>query len=97
MAVRPSLELARHRASVLDLVRSAGVGDVRVFGSVARGQDQPGSDLDLLITPPDTMGLVELVALEQALEDLLGVRVDIVDARSRGRVIAQALTEAVPL
>lgn len=97
MTGSPSTELARHRAAVLELVHAAGARDVRVFGSVARGEDGPGSDLDLLITPPETMGLFELVALEQQLEEVLGVQVDIVDARSRGRVIAQALAEAVPL
>ncbi|TQL02713.1 nucleotidyltransferase family protein [Cellulomonas sp. SLBN-39] len=97
MTTRPSEELARHRAEVLELVRSAGASDVRVFGSVARGDDRPGSDLDLLATLPETMGLVELVALEQALEDVLGVRVDIVDDRSRSRVLEHALVEARPL
>ncbi len=97
MSPRPSDELARHRTAVLALMRATGASDVRVFGSVARGEDAPGSDIDLLATLPETMGLFELVALEQALEDVLGVPVDIVDARSRSRVIERALAEAVPL
>lgn len=97
MPSRPSVELDRHRAAVLSLLHSTGASDVRVFGSVARGEDNPGSDLDLLATLPESMGLFELVALEQALEDILGVPVDIVDARSRSRVITEALADAVPL
>lgn len=97
MSGRPSAALERHRDVVRQLVDAAGVRDVRVFGSVARGEDGPDSDLDVLGTLPETMGLVELVALEQSLEDLLGVRVDVVDARSCGRVIDRALAEGVPL
>lgn len=97
MGAKPSEELARHRQEVLALVHSAGASDVQVFGSVARGEDRPGSDVDLLITSPTTMGLFELVALEQDLEEVLGVRVDIVDSRSRGRTIDRAGAEAVPL
>lgn len=94
---RPSEELERHRGAVLDLAFRAGLSDIRVFGSVARGEDHQGSDLDLLATLPQDMGLFELVGLEQALEDILGVRVDIVDARSRSRVIERAVAEAIPL
>ncbi|GAA3809699.1 nucleotidyltransferase family protein [Cellulomonas soli] len=94
---RPSEELERHRGAVLDLALRAGLSDIRVFGSVARGEDHQGSDLDLLATLPQDMGLFELVGREQALEDILGDRVDIVDARSRSRVIERAVVEAIPL
>jgi predicted nucleotidyltransferase len=68
-----------------------------VFGSVARGEDREDSDVDLLVTLPEGIDLFELVAVEQQLEDLLGVPVNVVDDRSRGAVFDRALREAVAL
>ncbi len=53
---------------------------MRVVGSVARGEAGPGSDLDLLVDVEDDAGLLDIVALEGALSDLLGCRVDVLDA-----------------
>lgn len=92
-----SAALAAHRDQVVATVAAAGGTHVRVFGSVARGQDGEDSDVDLLVTLPDGIDLFELVALEQRLEDLLGVPVDIIDDRSRGAVFQRALREAVAL
>jgi predicted nucleotidyltransferase len=49
---------------------------VRVFGSVARGDDRADSDVDLLVEKEDDRSLLELVGLEHELEDLLGPDVD---------------------
>lgn len=92
-----SAALAAHRDQVVATVAAAGGSHVRVFGSVARGQDREGSDIDLLVTLPDGIDLFRLVALEQQLEDLLGVPVDIIDDRSRGAVFERALREAIAL
>ena len=50
----------------------------RVFGSVARGDDQPGSDVDLLVDFTDEASLLDEVGLRLALADLLQVSVDVV-------------------
>lgn len=51
---------------------------------MARGTDKPGSDLDLLVDLADDGDLLDLIDGAEALEDLLGVRVDLVTARSVG-------------
>jgi predicted nucleotidyltransferase len=53
-----------------------------VFGSFARGDNRDGSDLDLLVELETGRSLLDLIAIKQDLEDLLGVRVDVVTERS---------------
>lgn len=95
--VRPSQLLRLARERVLEAVRAVGGQDVRVFGSVARREDGPTSDVDLLVTFPPDADIVTLLALEEELSDLLTVPVDVVSARSSGPVLARALAESVPL
>jgi len=66
-----------------ELVAAAAAHDVtnlRVFGSVARGEDRPDSDLDLLADLPPGMGLLGLGRVQADLEAILGSRVDLVPA-----------------
>ena len=70
--------LRRRRAAVLALAARHGITDLRVFGSVARGEDSPGSDLDLLVHLPDGAGLFLLGRFSEELAGLLGVDVDVV-------------------
>ncbi len=77
---RPSRALAMHRRQVEELGRKHKATDMLVFGSVARGQDHPGSDLDLLVTFGPTASLFDQIELAYDVEALLGVRVDIVSA-----------------
>src|ERR1700743_3718542 len=72
VGVLPSRVLAEHRLEVLDLVRARGASNVRVFGSVARGEDTPSSDVDLLVDFPAGTSLLAVIGLEQSLRDLLG-------------------------
>lgn len=72
--------LRRHRQAVLDLAAARGARNVRVFGSVARGQDAEGSDIDLLVDLDAGVGLVSLAGLRRELTEVLGVDVDIVPA-----------------
>jgi len=51
---------------------------VRIFGSFARGENGKNSDLDILIKFQDSIGLLELVQIEQELSDKLGIKVDLV-------------------
>jgi uncharacterized protein len=55
-----------------------GASDVRIFGSVARGTAKDGSDVDLLVKMERGRSLLDLIGLEQALADELGVQVDLV-------------------
>jgi predicted nucleotidyltransferase/DNA-binding XRE family transcriptional regulator len=75
---RPSRVVANHRAEILALAREHKAAHVRVFGSVARGEDVSGSDLDLLVTFEPGATIYDLAELITALEDLTGLRVDVV-------------------
>lgn len=68
----------RHR--LLALAASFGVSNLRVFGSVARGEDGSGSDLDLLVDLPPDIGLFDLARLRTALTEIVSAPVDIVPA-----------------
>lgn len=97
LQVRPSQLLHAARDQVLAAVRAIGGTNVRVFGSVANGSDQPGSDLDLLVTFPPGADIVTLLTLEEQLTTLLTVPVDVISAGSTGPVLERVLAEAVPL
>jgi uncharacterized protein len=81
----------------LSILQRHGASRPRIFGSVARGEDREGSDLDLLVEVPDPdyVGLEELRA---ELEAELGVRVDLaVEGLLRDEVRERTQREAVPL
>ena len=81
---RPSVILRAHRDEVLAVAARFGISDIRVFGSIARGDDDVNSDVDLLVSfQPGTMSMGDLVALEDELTALLGVRVDVVSSAAR--------------
>jgi predicted nucleotidyltransferase/DNA-binding XRE family transcriptional regulator len=75
----PSTVLDQRREAVLEVAERFGVSHVRVFGSVARGEDGPYSDIDLLVRLPAGMRAVDFVGFCEALEEILGVHVDVVD------------------
>ena len=74
-----ALEMLRpHRRDILELATHHGARNVRVFGSVARGDDRPDSDVDLLVDVERGCSLLDIIGLEQDLEQLLGRRVEVV-------------------
>lgn len=90
--------LKRHRAEVLRLAGEYGATDVRVFGSVARGEADEASDIDLLVRMEPGRSLFDIGGLLMDLQALLGCRVDVVTERGlRPRIRAQVVREAVPL
>jgi predicted nucleotidyltransferase/DNA-binding XRE family transcriptional regulator len=90
--------LRRHRRAVIATCERRGAGNVRVFGSVARGEDHDTSDIDLLVDLDPAVGLVGLAGLTRELKDLLGVDVDVVPASSLKPAVREAtLTEAIAL
>ncbi len=90
--------LGDKRQDILRLAAQHGATHVRVFGSLARGEARPDSDVDILITLDPDRSLLDLVALKQDLEDLLGCKVDVVTEAAVSRYIRpQVLQDAVAL
>jgi uncharacterized protein len=93
-----AMALRKHRAGVIQLVQEVGGANVRVFGSVATGQDHDDSDIDLLVDLPPTMGLLKVARLERLVSELVGIPVDIVPRDDlRPDFKERVLGEAVPL
>ena len=90
--------LEEQREEVVQIAARYGAEGVRVFGSVLHGDAGPGSDLDLLVNLLPGHTLLDIVALKQDLEDLLGCDVDVVTEASLSPYIRdQVLREAVAL
>jgi uncharacterized protein len=99
---RPSSRLGRllneHRDEIIAIASEHKASNVRVFGSVARREEEPSSDIDLLVDFAPDADLLDIAGLNVELERLLGHPVDVVPARMlKPRVASSALAEAVPL
>lgn len=70
--------LRERRSEVVELLARHDVTVLGVFGSVARGEDRPDSDVDLLVQLPSGMGLFALARVQDELEQLLGALVDLI-------------------
>lgn len=94
-----SLEtLRRFRREILALASRHGARNVRVFGSIARGDNGAHSDIDLLVDVEAGCTLLDVIALEQDLEQLLGQRVDVLtDGGLSPYLQQQIFTEATAL
>lgn len=91
-------KLRRRRRAVIKAASDRGARNVRVFGSVARGEDTDASDIDLLVDLDRGVGLVALAGLKRELTELLHTDVDVVPADTlKQRVRREVLAEAVPL
>ncbi|HET7347197.1 MAG TPA: nucleotidyltransferase family protein [Acidobacteriaceae bacterium] len=93
--MRPSEALARHRDEIRRIVSANRSANPRVFGSVLRGEDEEGSDLDLLVDPTPETSLMDVARIQGDLEVLLGISVDVLTPLSlpesyRSRVLAEA-------
>ncbi len=90
--------LREKRTDILRVAASHGARKVRIFGSVARGEAGPESDLDLLIDLEPGRSLLDHAALLLELEAILGCKVDVVTERGlRTRIRERVLREAVAL
>lgn len=97
---RPSDALkSSDQAALQSTFNRYGITNVQIFGSVAKGTDQPGSDLDLLITTPERFSLFTMIDLADDLEALLGVPVDLVtnDPRNHSDTMDAIRAAAIPL
>lgn len=99
VGLKPLRELLEaHREEIKRIVASHHGRTVAVFGSVARGDETPGSDIDLLVDLEPGTRPFEILALGADLEDALGVKVDVgTRASLRERLRAEVLAEAIPL
>lgn len=90
--------LQAKREDILQTARKYGAYNVRVFGSVARGEADEKSDIDLLVDMEKERSLLDLAGLLVDLEELLGCKVDVVPEDSlRERIRGRVLKEAVML
>ena len=90
--------LREKREQILDLAEKYGARNVRVFGSVARSEARPDSDIDFLVELEPGRSLFDLGGLLYELQSLLGVEVDVVTENGlRTRIKDRVLREAIPL
>lgn len=90
--------LHERRAEILEIAARYGASNVRVFGSVARGEDTAKSDIDLLVDVPAGATLLSLAGLAEELTSLMGVKVDVATADIlRDEIRADAIASATAL
>jgi predicted nucleotidyltransferase len=90
--------LKEKREEILQIAAKHGARNVRVFGSVARGEADEGSDVDLLVELEPGRSLMDHAALWLELQETLGCRVDVVSDRGiKPRIRERVLREAIPI
>jgi uncharacterized protein len=90
--------LQQQRRQILEIAQGHGARNVRLFGSVARGETTETSDLDLLIEMESGRNLLDIIAIKQDLEELLGCKVNVVtEAVISPSLREQVLSESVQL
>jgi uncharacterized protein len=90
--------LRERRRDILAIASRHGASNVRIFGSVARGESRPDSDVDFLVDFEDGVSLMDHAGLMVDLEEFLQCKVDVGAARAlKPRVRDRVLTDALPL
>ncbi len=84
------------REDILKLAAKHGAFNVRIFGSVARGEEKPDSDIDFLVELEADRSLLDRIGLMQDLEDFLGRKVDVANVNGlreefRNRILQEAI------
>jgi predicted nucleotidyltransferase len=95
MRITIGMDLQQKRHDILRIAAHYGARNVRVFGSVVRGEDRTDSDVDLLIDMDPDRSLLDVVGLGQDLEELLRRKVDVLTPASlhpalRERILAES-------
>lgn len=93
--MRPSEVLPPHRETIRRLVLESGMVNPRIFGSVARGEDRDGSDLDMLVDLTVRATLTDLGRVEKLISEAIGLPVNLLvpselPPKFRDRVLAEA-------
>ncbi len=90
--------IARNRQAIVDIARRYNARNVKVFGSMARGDADDNSDVDLLVDFSADTSLLDRIALAQEIEKLLGRKIDLVSADKLHKLIRKSvLEESIPL
>ena len=93
-----SVTIKNRREEILNIAQKYGAKNVRVFGSVARGDEGPESDIDIIVEMEKGSSLLDIIAIKQDIEELLGRKVDVVTEASISPYIRnEVLREAVNL
>jgi hypothetical protein len=95
--MRPSEVLPLHRETIRQLVHEAGMANPRVFGSVLHGEDEDGSDLDLLVDPAPRTSLLDVVRVQRLIEAVVRVRVDLLTPGDLPPKFRDRVAAALPL
>ena len=91
-------DIRQKRHAIIDIARRHGAHDIRVFGSVARGDVTESSDLGLIVRIDPGRSLFDHGALVMDLQDLLGVNVDVIsEGGMRERFRNHVMKEAIPI
>lgn len=95
----PLLEsLLDKRSELIAAARRHGASNIRLFGSVVRGEETPSSDVDLLVDLAEERGFDDYLALAEELETLIGRKVDLVTSRGMSPFLRPLIErEALPL
>jgi uncharacterized protein len=75
--VKPSAALSANKSRVMEIISRFDVSNPRIFGSVARGEDDEASDIDILVDPGEGITFYDLARLERELQTVLGCKVDV--------------------
>ncbi|MDP9900236.1 nucleotidyltransferase family protein [Variovorax ginsengisoli] len=94
--MKPSDLLVQHRSAIRQIALRHGMRSVSVFGSVLKGLDSEGSDLDLLVEPTPTTSTFDIGGVQFEVSELLGIPVDVLTPDAlpmafRSRVMAEAV------
>lgn len=91
-------ELRNRKEDILKLAYTFGVKHIRIFGSVARNEQDESSDIDLLVEMEKDKSLFDRLGFKHELEQLLQQKVDVISVRAiRGRLKGNILKESLPL
>ena len=95
--MKPSEAFAQHRDTIRRIVLESGMANPRLFGSALHGDDTENSDLDILVDEALDTSLFDLAGLQIALEEAVGIRVDVrlpgeLHRAFRDSVVAEATT-----
>ena len=91
--MKPSEILAAKADQVREIIARYPVRNPRIFGSVARGEDEEGSDLDLLVEPLENTSYFDLAGLEIELGELLGVKIETATPGALRRELAERIAD----
>lgn len=90
-------KIRQHRLQVMESAKTHQLSNVRVFGSVARGQAGNGSDIDILVHPAPTASIFDLAAFMADVQQIVGAPVDVLSDCGTGPLMDRIRNEAIPL